>query len=508
MNGAVLVCGTTSDAGKSTVVTGLCRVLARRGVSVAPFKGQNMSLNAMVTADGGEIGRAQWVQARAAGVEPEVSMNPVLLKPTGERTSQVVVMGRPPPTETAAAYHRARRDLVGVVDGALADLRARFDVVVCEGAGSPAEINLLEHDLVNLGLARRAGLGAVVVGDIERGGVFAHLYGTVAIAPPRARLARPRIRHQPVPGRSGAAGERPQRSSRRAAAYPRSGCCRISERCRSTPRTRWPCRIGSRRTVPARRPVRPGSTWRPSVCPDCPISPTSIRWRRSPACGFAGWSTPARSGHPDLVVVGGTRSTVADLQWVRTSGLAGALGDLRAGPAPPLVLGICGGYQMLGRTISDPHATESHQPEVEGLGWLPVRTVYHRDKVIRLAETAGPEATMLRGYEVRHGRIEASAACPSWLGGDPDEGPPGARDDTGTVVGTTLHGLFEDDAFRAWFLGMVAARRGRIWRPSGVSFEALREGQIDRVADACEEHLDLDRLWRIVESAPPGAQRP
>ena len=183
MHGALMVCGTSSDAGKSTLTTGLCRLLARRGVAVAPFKGQNMSLNAMVTKEGGEIGRAQWVQAVAAGAEPEVAMNPVLLKPMGERSSQVVVLGRSVGVREAAPYQDFKQALVDVVDGSLASLRTRFDVVVCEGAGSPAEINLLDHDIVNLGLAARAGLPAVLVGDIERGGVFAHLFGTVAILP-------------------------------------------------------------------------------------------------------------------------------------------------------------------------------------------------------------------------------------------------------------------------------------------------------------------------------------
>src|ERR1700722_9735089 len=185
--GALMVCGTTSDAGKSTVVAGLCRLLARQGVSVAPFKGQNMSLNSVVTTEGAEIGRAQWIQAVAARVEPETAMNPVLLKPTSERSSQVIVMGRPRDTREAAEYQRSKAGLVEIVDGALADLRRRFDVVICEGAGSPAEINLLENDIVNLGLAARAGIPAVVVGDIGRGGVFAHLYGTVAVLPEELR---------------------------------------------------------------------------------------------------------------------------------------------------------------------------------------------------------------------------------------------------------------------------------------------------------------------------------
>ena len=197
-----MVCGTTSDAGKSTVVAGLCRLLARQGVSVAPFKGQNMSLNSVVTTEGAEIGRAQWIQAVAARVEPETAMNPVLLKPTSERSSQVIVMGRPLATREAADYQRSKADLVEIVDGALADLRRRFDVVICEGAGSPAEINLLDNDIVNLGLAARAGIPAVVVGDIHRGGVFAHLYGTVALLPEELRRCVRGLRHQHVPRRS------------------------------------------------------------------------------------------------------------------------------------------------------------------------------------------------------------------------------------------------------------------------------------------------------------------
>src|SRR5580700_8759850 len=185
----LMVCGNSSDAGKSTVVTGLCRLLARRGVRVAPFKAQNMALNSFVTPSGHEIGRAQGIQALAAGVAPEVAMNPILLKPTGERTSQVVVLGRAVAHLDAVAYQAAKPDLLGTVLAALADLRARFDVVICEGAGSPAEINLRAADLTNMGLARAADLPVILVGDIDRGGVFAALLGTlVALEPADQRL--------------------------------------------------------------------------------------------------------------------------------------------------------------------------------------------------------------------------------------------------------------------------------------------------------------------------------
>src|SRR4051794_8907010 len=184
MSGALLVCGTASDAGKSLVTAGICRSLARRGVAVAPFKAQNMALNSAVTASGAEIGRAQAMQAAAAGVAPEAAMNPVLIKPSGERHSQVVLMGRPHADTDARGYQALKPALADVVHDALADLRARYDVVVCEGAGSPAEINLRADDIVNMGLARRADIPVVVVGDIDRGGVFASLYGTLALLDP------------------------------------------------------------------------------------------------------------------------------------------------------------------------------------------------------------------------------------------------------------------------------------------------------------------------------------
>jgi adenosylcobyric acid synthase len=294
MHGALMVCGTSSDAGKSTVTTGLCRLLARRGVAVAPFKGQNMSLNAMVTADGGEIGRAQWVQAVAAGAEPEVAMNPVLLKPTGERSSQVVVMGRPAGVREAADYQASKRTLVGVVDAALASLRSRFDVVVCEGAGSPAEINLLRDDIVNLGLARRAGIPAVLVGDIERGGVFAHLLGTVAILPDELSslvggFVINRFRGDPAL-LGGVAAELEDRCGvPTLGVLPHLGDLGLD--------AEDSLALAQPSGLPAASPP-PGSTWRPSDCRACPTSPTSTLSSPSRGCASAGSASRARWAIP------------------------------------------------------------------------------------------------------------------------------------------------------------------------------------------------------------------
>ena len=490
-----MVCGTTSDAGKSTVVTGLCRLLARQGVKVAPFKGQNMSLNSMVTPEGGEIGRAQWLQAVAARAVPEVAMNPVLLKPTAEDASQIVVMGRPAGVESAARYHGAKARLTGVVDDALASLRERFDVVLCEGAGSPAEINLLEHDLVNLGLARRAGLSAVVVGDIERGGVFASLYGTVALLPPElAALVKGfvinRFRGDPSLLGSGPADLEARCGVPTLGVLPHLG----------------PLGLDAEDSLALER-----TTVRPPPNPGLDVA--AIRLPRlsnftdlDPLAAEPGvhvrWVEHAGAlGRPDLVVLGGTRATVADLRWLRDSGLAVALDALRRDPSPPVILGICGGLQMMGSHIDDPDGVESPERTTPGMGWLRLHTVFEADKVTRLVATTVTDGVSVSGYEIRHGSVLPEFGRRRWFEGLERDTALSAQDTAGNVVGTTLHGLFEDDGFRTWFLADLASRRGREWQPSGLSFGAARERQIDTVADACEEHLDLTRLWQLVESA-------
>jgi adenosylcobyric acid synthase len=499
VNGALMVCGTTSDAGKTTLVAGLCRVLARRGVTVAPFKGQNMSLNAMVTSEGGEIGRAQWLQAVAAGAEPEVAMNPVLLKPMGERASQVVLLGRSVGVLEAAPYQASKDALVDVVDGALASLRARFDVVVCEGAGSPAEINLLEHDIVNLGLAFRGGLPAIVVGDIERGGVFAHLFGTVAILP--EELAQSiggfvinRFRGDPT-----LLGDGPAQLEARTG-VPTLGVLPFLEGLEfdaedSLARSRTAAPSADRSALDVAVLLVPRLSNFTDLDPLVAEPGVHVRWV----------ARADELGHPDLVVLPGTRATVSDLASLRQRGLCDAVEALRASADPPMILGICGGFQMLGMTIEDAGGVEAaaDSASVSGLGWLPVRTVFEEDKWTRLTITVDANGRRVGGYEIRHGRMVAAGDHRAWLEPEDRDDLVSAGDAEGMVLGTTLHGLFEDDGFRHRFLAELAGRRGRTWAGSHVSFAAARQGQIDRIADACEEHLDLEALWRLVESAAP-----
>jgi adenosylcobyric acid synthase len=503
-----MVCGTTSDSGKSTVVTGLCRLLARRGVSVAPFKGQNMSLNSIVTATGGEIGRAQWRQALAAGAEPEVAMNPVLLKPSGDAASHVVVMGRPTGVQEAARYQATKNDLVGIVDEALADLRRRFDVVILEGAGSPAEINLLDNDIVNLGVARRNGIRAIVVGDIERGGVFAHLLGIVAILPDDLSSRIQGFVINRFRGDPSLLGD----AARQLEAHcdvPTLGVLPYLEDvhldaedslalARATGSSGWADATDAPDAPGAAGAVLDVAVIRlPRVSNFTDLDPFAVE----PHVRVRWVETPAALGDPDLVVLPGSRSTASDLEWLRNAGLVRELEVLRRLPSPPVVLGLCGGYQMLGERVDDPLGIESTASRRAGLGWLPVDTIFRREKFTQLNAGTGLGGELVHGFEIRHGYTRPRPGWSGWLNVMSTDGHAvSARDEHERVFGTSLHGLFEEDGFRSSFLRRVASVRGRRWRSSGLSFAATRERQIDRIADACESHLDTDALWHILES--------
>ncbi|MGH9154250.1 MAG: cobyric acid synthase [Acidimicrobiales bacterium] len=498
MRGGLMVCGTASDVGKSHVVTGLCRLLARRGVKVAPFKAQNMALNSYVTPSGHEIGRAQGVQALAARADPEVAMNPILLKPTGERTSQVVVLGRPVGHLTAAEYHARKPALLATVLDALADLRSRFDVVVAEGAGSPAEINLAGHDIVNLRVAAEAGLPAVVVGDIDRGGVFAALYGTVALLPERHRrlvggFVVNKFRGDPALLGDGLA------DLERRCGVPTLGVVPFVHGVALDAEDSLA--LAGRRPAPDRPAVADGLDVAAVAFPRLSNFTDLDALAVEPGVGVRLVDSPAALGDPDLVVLPGTKATVADLDWLRGRGLDRGVAACRRRGA--LVLGICGGYQMLGRTISD--EVESGRGEVAGLGWLDAATTFAAGKVTRQRRgtAMGHHVT---GYEIHHGTTTRVGGAAPWVHLDDVHGADeeGAVDlgDAG-VLGTSLHGLFEQDGFRATFLTEVGRRRQRTFVPAGVSFPAAREAQFDRLADLLEAHLDLAALFSLVEGGSP-----
>jgi adenosylcobyric acid synthase len=492
VSSALLVAGTSSDAGKSVVVAGICRWLRRQGVSVAPFKAQNMSLNAAVTADGSEIGRAQAAQAAAAGVEPEASMNPVLIKPTGERQAQVVVMGRVLTHTSAAGYQDLKDRLLPVVLDALEHLRSRFDVVICEGAGGIAEINLRQSDLPNLGLARAASLPVVVVGDIDRGGVFASLFGSLALLDPedqalvRAFLVN-KFRGDVNLLEPGIAEL--QRRTGRSVLGVLPWVRGLDLDAEDSLALEAPRRAAS--PVPGGATLLVAVVRLPRLSNFTDVDPLAAE----PGVEVRFTDSATELAAADLAVLPGTKATVADLAWLRSHGLDGMLAE-RARSGKP-VLGICGGYQMLGRCVDD--AVESGVGPVEGLGLLPVETVFEPDKVLARPSGLAPSfgATRVDGYEIHHGRVRRHGGEPVFVVG----GASGEGCRSGVVVGTSWHGVFESDAFRRAFCSWVAGVRGVAWIPGSVSFADAREGRLDLLGDLIADHVDGAALLGLIDGS-------
>ena len=459
------------------MVTGLCRLLARWGVSVAPFKAQNMSNNSMVCVDGAEIGRAQYLQAQAAGVVATSAMNPVLLKPGSDRRAHVVVRGRPAGTLEAEEYATGRSRLAEAAYAAYTELVGRFQMVICEGAGSPAEINLREGDYVNAGLARRFGLPMVVVGDIDRGGVFAALYGTYALLEEADQKLITCFVINKFRGDRGVLASGLDELTRRTQ-IPVAGVLPWLEGI-------W---LDGEDTLHVGTWQRPGRFAAPAE-----LTVAVVRLPRvsnltdvdalaaEPGLDVRVTADPALLSDADLVVLPGSRSTVADLAWIRDRGLAQVLLDRACRGAA--VLGICGGYQMLGSTITD--ELESGRGLSRGLGLLPVTVSFRRDKT--LGRPSGSwRGHPVHGYEIHHGVAD--------LAGEPEPFLDGCR--VGSVWGTMWHGTLENDGFRRAWLAEVAASAGSAWRPdpAAPAYGARREAMIDTLADAIEAHLDLHLL--------------
>jgi adenosylcobyric acid synthase len=483
--GALLITGTSSDAGKSVLVAGICRWLARHGAKVAPFKAQNMSLNSFVTRSGAEIGRAQAAQAQACMIEPEAVMNPVLLKPGSDTRSQVIVLGRVAAEHEAASYwDTARGGLLEVVVGAYRDLASRFDLVICEGAGSPAEINLRESDIVNMGFARAVGAPALVVGDIDRGGVFASFVGTLAVLEPADQalvagfvvnkfrgdraLLEPGLRTlREITGRP-VAGVLPfvtgigvDAEDAIDWALMRSGGPPAGEDVLRVCVVALP-RMSNHTDVDALA-VEPGVV---------------VRFARH----------AAELADADLIVLPGTRATVSDLRWLTGRGIGEAIARHAAASKP--VLGICGGYQMLGTVVEDP--VESGAGRVAGLGLLPVRTRFQQAKTLARPSAALSDGTVVHGYEIHLGVVTRE-------GGEPFFASEGCR--SGSIAGTVWHGLLENDDFRRQYLTEVGRRCGRRFAVAAdTSFAAIREARLDRLGDLVAEHIDQELIRALLDT--------
>jgi adenosylcobyric acid synthase len=485
--------GTGSSVGKSLLVTGLCRVFARRGLAVRPFKPQNMSNNAAVTPDGGEIGRAQALQARACSVPPSVHMNPVLLKPQTEVGAQLVVQGRVRGAFNARAYLAMKQDLMPAVLESFEQLGREADLVLVEGAGSPAEVNLRQGDIANMGFAEAADLPVVLVGDIERGGVIAALVGTHALLEPaERRLLRGYLinkfrgdpglfddAHAVILARTGMRNYGVIPWFERARLLPAEDALGLEARSSNGAG-------GIRIAVPRLRRAANFDDLDPLAAePD-------VALRIVPP----GESLP---GNADLVLLTGSKATIADLTDFRAQGWDIDLaGHLRRGGA---VLGLCGGFQMLGRKLADPEGIEGPPGEVAGLGLLDFETVLAGAKRLEAVRGRDVQSGLpVEGYEMHIGRTTGPALAAPML--DLDGGPDGAVSADGRVMGCYVHGLFAADAFRHAFLARLRPRRA-----SGLVFEQQIEQTLEALADHLEASVDVEGLLGLARGSARSHQR-
>ena len=481
----IMVQGTMSGAGKSLLCAALCRIFAQDGWRVAPFKSQNMALNSFVTRDGLEMGRAQVVQAQAAGVDPDVRMNPILLKPSSDIGSQVIVNGEVRGQMPAAEYFRRKKQLIPDILAAYNSLAEDFDIIVIEGAGSPAEINLKADDIVNMGLAKLVDAPVLLVGDIDRGGVFAQLFGTVELLEPDERA---RIKGLIINKFRGDVG------------ILRPGLAMLEEK------THLPVfgvvpylkadiededSLSDRLQVKnAVKPLDAAIVRLPHISNFTDFMPLE----QHPLLGVRYVQTTRELGTPDCVILPGTKNTVDDLLWLRQCGLEAAISKLAQRGTP--VLGVCGGYQMLGQTLDDPTGSESGRPQtLRGLGLLPTRTVFSEQKrraqvkaTVAAAPFAGAE---LEGYEIHTGVTEAEGEPFAHY---PDGGREGCVQ--GNVFGTYLHGLFDTGTLTEALAGWLCRRKGI--DPSDaalIPMEEYRRQQFDILADGVRGALDMDAVY-------------
>ena len=484
---SIMIQGTMSGAGKSLLVTALCRIFSQDGYRVAPFKSQNMALNSYITREGLEMGRAQVAQAQAAGREPDVRMNPILLKPSSDTGSQVIVNGRVRGQYRAVDYFKMKKSLIPDILCAYHSLASENDIIVIEGAGSPAEINLKADDIVNMGLAKLVNAPVVLVGDIDPGGVFAQLYGTVALLEPeeRRRIVGTVINKF----RGDVALLRPGLGMlENLTGVPVLGV---------VPYTRVD--IDDEDSMSLRltrdthqRSVDIGVIRLPHISNFTDFSPLE----EHPALGVRYVSRFQALGDPDLIILPGTKSTMADLKWLRETGLASLI--QRKAQAGVPVLGVCGGYQMLGKRISDPQGVEL-LGDMEGLGLLPVSTLFTLEKTrTRVAATVQAPAfsgAALDCYELHMGITQGEAPPFARLSNGKEEGAA-----QGLVFGSYLHGLFDSGALTERLAQWLLRRKGleapdRAIEPR----DSYRQRQYDLLADAVRKSLDMGALYRAME---------
>lgn len=494
---SIMIQGTMSNAGKSLIAAGLCRIFKQDGYKVAPFKSQNMALNSYVTSEGLEMGRAQVVQAMAAGVEPSVRMNPILLKPTTDMGSQVIVQGQVVGNMRAMDYFAKKKEYIPVIRESYEQLAADHDIIVIEGAGSPAEINLKQDDIVNMGMAKIADAPVLLVGDIDRGGVFAQLIGTVMLLEPEEQA---RIKGLIV---NKFRGDKkildPITMLEERAGKPVLGVVPYADvdiededsLASSLEETHIQAEID---VAVIRFPRISNFTDMQALSMERDVSVRYV-------------TKPSELGEPDVILLPGTKNTIQDLLWLRESGLEAKI--TRLAKKGTIVFGICGGYQMLGESLMDPLQTESALGSVRGMGLLPVTTVFEEEKQLenrayRIGMLEGNFVSLsnkkIAGYEIHMGRTEVAGKTTTPI-------YPFVSDSAGTVLGYTagtvagsyIHGIFDEIAFREAFIELLYARKGKTRGESEhLTLQEYREQQFDKLAQVLRESLDMEKIYEIL----------
>ncbi|MCX5710968.1 MAG: cobyric acid synthase [Candidatus Omnitrophica bacterium] len=498
------ICGTGSGVGKSVIVSALCRIFLQDGYRVCPFKAQNMALNSFVTKEGGEIGRAQAFQAKACRIEPHVDMNPILMKPTADKHAQVIVHGKPLANMSALRYVRHKKRLSKEAFNSFDRLSKIYELIVMEGAGSPAEINLKAHDIVNLKMARYADAPVILVGDIDKGGVFAWLVGTLELLEKEeqkqikgfiinkfrgdVKLLKPGIDF--LEKRTGikVLGIIPYFHS-----SGRNGI-RISEE-DSVPLDNF-----ESIARPARRKLNIDVIYLPHISNFTDFDALE----GEPDVSLRYLKTPESLNRPDIIIIPGTKNTTNDLQYLKESGFAEKIRSVMTNNKSAVLIGICGGFQMLGTKIRDPHLSESRQKETDGLGMLEMETVFSKNKVLSQVKAIEESSGLaISGYEIHHGKSRNIGDYKPAFNiierkGKIIRNTDGIVAMNGRIYGTYIHGIFDADTFRRNFLNRIRSKKGWGILSNKTSFNPDRE--LDKLADLVRKNTDMKYLYEILEN--------
>lgn len=496
----IQVCGTGSGVGKSVMVAALCRIFLQDGYRPCPFKAQNMALNSYVTKSGGEIGRAQAVQAQAARLDPSVDMNPILIKPMSDRKAQIIVKGKPLENMSVYEYVNYKKEARDTVFKSFNRLAGEYEIVVIEGAGSPAEINLKSHDIVNMQMAKRAHAPVVLVGDIDKGGVFAWFVGTLELLTKKERkmvkgfiinkfrgdkrLLMPGIKFLEKKTGIKVLGVIPYFKDIR---IPEEDSVPLEKR----------AVVRNNLSVMQKKVIDIAIISLPHISNFTDFDALE----NEPDVNLRYVSSAEELGKPDVIIIPGTKSTISDLHYLKKSGMAGKIRGVFEGNSLLNLVGLCGGYQMLGERIYDRETTESAKKESPCLGFLPVITVFERGKILSQVK-AEEIATGIEvsGYEIHHGRTRLLKGCRPVFRiterqGKKTQDIDGAFFAGGRIWGTYIHGIFDADNFRRSFLNKIRMKKG--WRPLGSTvFNIDRE--FDKLADLVRESIDMDALYEIM----------